>query len=115
MKELYNSHDSSANVPALNQNASPIDAPLFLRFTGSEEPSNIPVIKVKTMLPEQNKDKIPHVILLPGIEGITPILKHLCRKLQTNVSCMRYCVDYKPESITELAKSVLPVNQLRIA
>lgn len=87
-----------------------MDRQLLLGYMVNEEFSNIPVINMKTLLKGENMDHSPNIILLPGIEGMAPILEPLCNKLKAHVSCIQYCVDNKTKNITQLAESLIPVN-----
>lgn len=114
LEKLSNSLDSSTNVltPA-NQNTLPMNIQQLLHYVGNAEVSNVPVINMKTLSHEmEHKTYVPHVIFLPGIEGVASTMEPLARKLKARISCMQYSVQV--ESITELAKSLLPVSKVEV-
>lgn len=111
LNEISNAQESSPNLNIpVSQNIPPIHKQSALEYMENEEFLNVGVINIKTMLKGENMNEFPHIILLPGIEGVTPILESLGAKLKADVSCIQNCFDNKAESITQLAQSLLPVN-----
>ncbi|KRT82111.1 dehydrogenase, partial [Oryctes borbonicus] len=96
LKELANNQETGPTAIRAHANIMdeiPIDAQLLLRIIGSEEFATTPVIKLKTLI-QQHEDG-PHVIALPGMEGMAVIFEPLSKKLKAHISCIQFCTNYK--------------------
>ncbi|GJQ79756.1 hypothetical protein Trydic_g23233 [Trypoxylus dichotomus] len=113
LKELANPHEGGAAVIVTQTPTKediPVDARLLLRIIGTEEFANVPVIKLKTLIKEDEDG--PNVIALPGVEGMAAILEPLAKKLKAHISCLQFCTNYKESSIEELAEYMLPYAEV---
>ncbi|GJQ79765.1 hypothetical protein Trydic_g23238 [Trypoxylus dichotomus] len=109
LKDLANNQGrgTTATIPdtTVKENI-PAEARLLLRILGDEEFAKIPIIKLKSLIKEQEDG--PHVFALPGVEGMGVIFEPLARKLNAHVTCLQFCTNYKVDTIRRLAEYILP-------
>ncbi|GJQ79757.1 hypothetical protein Trydic_g23234 [Trypoxylus dichotomus] len=113
LKELGNIKETGtiALAPRVSDKEDiPINARLLLRIIGDEEFANEPVIKLKTLIEEDENG--PNVIALPGIEGMATVFEPLAKKLKAHVSCLQFCTNYMAVAIEKLAEYLLPYAEV---
>ncbi|KAK9746605.1 Phosphopantetheine attachment site [Popillia japonica] len=86
-----------------------VDIKLMLRNIGDAESASIPLVKLKTLVGDN--DPAPHIFILPGIEGNSATVEAVCSKLKAHkahVSCLQYVANKRRDSVEELAEAILP-------
>ena len=94
----------------LTQDDLPLEIQSILKHIGDGTVSNVPAIEMRNVH-EDTKGATVH--LLPGIDGMPLIFEQLAKDLHAKVLCFQYKIEDSPDTVEELASSLIEVRVVR--